>query len=237
MHYPAFPGIKLPANQNPVKWLYFVGMSMYPTLRNLDILAISPIERKDIHRGDIVVFKSPISGRMISHRVVALNNDNLSTVGDNMNAPDSAVAKYDSVVGRIEYLDRGLKSIPVRNGFAGLLSHYILRTRKRILGFARLKSILQSVKNRFFRSYSTIPSELTVAEYKEVKAYLYNYPDAPVGRLFFGDQVIGKTTNDFTKWKIDPKHIAAVDPGAIPSPKTLLNNYNGSLFDKIKARE
>jgi signal peptidase I len=61
------------------------GVSMFPTLRDGDVVVIQPVELNSVSVGDIIVYGPPCSssGDDIIHRVVQIRTDGLITQGDN----------------------------------------------------------------------------------------------------------------------------------------------------------
>jgi signal peptidase I len=61
------------------------GISMFPTLREGDVVVIQPVQLSSVSVGDIIVYGPPCStaGEDIIHRVVAVTNSGLITQGDN----------------------------------------------------------------------------------------------------------------------------------------------------------
>jgi phage repressor protein C with HTH and peptisase S24 domain len=83
------------------------GASMYPTIRDGDVIQVQPVEPGEIGIGDIFLFRT--SGRLFVHRLVARSRqgDRLLLVakGDANPRPDRQV-EYDDVLGQIVELRR-----------------------------------------------------------------------------------------------------------------------------------
>lgn len=71
--------------------------SMWPVLQEGDLIFIQGVAKKDIHEGDIIVWRNP-NGFTI-HRVLKLNEDTLVTKGDANFTEDDPV-KYEDIVGK-----------------------------------------------------------------------------------------------------------------------------------------
>lgn len=71
--------------------------SMWPVLQEGDLIFIQGVSKKDIHEGDIIVWRNP-NGFTI-HRVLKLNEDTLVTKGD-ANFTEDEPVKYEDVVGK-----------------------------------------------------------------------------------------------------------------------------------------
>ncbi|TSC69981.1 MAG: signal peptidase, endoplasmic reticulum-type [Parcubacteria group bacterium Gr01-1014_70] len=71
--------------------------SMWPALKRGDLILIKGVERSDIQKNDIVVWKH--GGGFTIHRVVELNQKTLVTKGDGNFDADEPV-RYEDVVGK-----------------------------------------------------------------------------------------------------------------------------------------
>lgn len=57
---------------------YLVRMtSMYPTFKDSDYLIVEKISKKNIKRGDVIIFKSPVDNRNLIKRVIGLPGENI----------------------------------------------------------------------------------------------------------------------------------------------------------------
>ncbi|RLG15162.1 MAG: signal peptidase I [Candidatus Nanohalarchaeota archaeon] len=89
-----------------------VSCSMYPELNVGDLLLLKGVEDiKDIQAGkdgDIIVYYQKNFNKLIVHRVWEINNNTISTWGDNNYAKDSWTTSFDEIKGksilRIPYL-------------------------------------------------------------------------------------------------------------------------------------
>jgi len=55
---------------------------MNPTLKAPDLLQVVPYQGKEIHRGDVIVFRPPGSKGMVVHRVISVDAQGVRTRGD-----------------------------------------------------------------------------------------------------------------------------------------------------------
>lgn len=83
--------------------------SMWPVLKEGDLIFIKKISKEELKIGDIVVWQNP-QGFTI-HRVVKLDKDNFVTRGDANFKDDKAVA-YNEIVGRPVILAKKPLRIP-----------------------------------------------------------------------------------------------------------------------------
>ncbi len=167
---------------NHINSLFYVGTSMYPTLRNLDILSILHYESSlDIGRGDVIVFRSRASHRMIVHRVIAIEIEGVRTRGDNMGIDDSSLTLFNQIIGKVDFLDRGLKCLPVNGGFPGMITHYVSKLRRKLYYFRKLKSWANSLIY-IINNSKLVKSFLTQND--EIRTYVFTHPDRTVIRSF-----------------------------------------------------
>ena len=78
--------------------------SMEPQLKTGSVAITRPVEAEDIKVGDIITFHSPLSEKLISHRVIAVEDSsslNFQTKGDANEDADPFVVPAQSVVGKI----------------------------------------------------------------------------------------------------------------------------------------
>ena len=73
--------------------------SMWPVLKEGDLVFIQGVNKSDLKVGDIVVYKNSNSAGFTIHRIVKLEEDDLVTKGDANFTEDEPVS-YDQVVGR-----------------------------------------------------------------------------------------------------------------------------------------
>jgi len=110
------------------------GTSMYPTIRDGEVVTIAPIACGEIVRGDVLMCRH--SERFLTHRVVAVNDftgcdgDRVFHLrGDAKAACDAPVAAVN-VVGRVISVDRNGRVIPM-SGRAARLRHRARATASR----------------------------------------------------------------------------------------------------------
>jgi len=86
------------------------GFSMYPFIRNQDILTISPLSPCSPRLGNVVAFIHPETGRLVVHRVVGRMGESYLTKGDNSSEMDGAISK-SNILGHVSHVERGGRSI------------------------------------------------------------------------------------------------------------------------------
>jgi signal peptidase I len=74
--------------------------SMWPELKEGDLVFIKGVKVEQIKVGDIVVFKDEISNKFIIHRITKINSNTFVTKGD-ANFQEDAPTKFENLVGNI----------------------------------------------------------------------------------------------------------------------------------------
>jgi len=110
------------------------GTSMAPTLDEPDLLEVKPYGTTPVRPGDVVCFKSPGTGRMVVHRVVAAGSGGIRTRGDNNPADDDWILHAGDITGRVRSAQRGSRRQAVHGGWRGFV----------VLRFARLGRRIRS---------------------------------------------------------------------------------------------
>jgi signal peptidase len=78
--------------------------SMEPELKVGGVVVTRPVEAEDIKVGDIITFHSPLNEELISHRVIAVEDESLfhfQTKGDVNEDADPFVVPAQNVVGKV----------------------------------------------------------------------------------------------------------------------------------------
>src|SRR5690554_5795003 len=79
------------------------GYSMFPSIRPGDVCQFSPIDRKQLLIGDVLLYINE-EGKLIGHRLIRLTDSEAGLIleckGDTNNDPDIVVT-YDRVLGKL----------------------------------------------------------------------------------------------------------------------------------------
>lgn len=79
------------------------GLSMFPFIRDGDILTIAP-KPKNLRLGNVVVFVNPGNGRLTVHRIIGIDRNNYEVRGDNCPKADGAISHAD-ILGHIAQVE------------------------------------------------------------------------------------------------------------------------------------
>jgi hypothetical protein len=116
------------------------GFSMTPSIRNNDVITISPLKEIPPAVGEVVAFRHPRSNRLLIHRVVRKKHGTFFFRGDNLRQTDSHIPRENilGVVTRVErrgrvlsWPDRFRHPLRARLYFRGYLAYTNIRFRLR----------------------------------------------------------------------------------------------------------
>ncbi len=85
------------------------GYSMTPTIRNADVITVSPLKNLLPRRGDVLAFRHPDRPQMLVHRVLHARSDKYFIQGDNCPAADGWIP-LENILGVITRVERHGKS-------------------------------------------------------------------------------------------------------------------------------
>jgi signal peptidase I len=88
------------------------GSSMWPFIREGDIITVAPLEKQPPELGEVFAFEHPANGRLTVHRVVSTRNQALLFKGDNTRQPDGSVPT-EKLVGRVTRVEREGQNVSV----------------------------------------------------------------------------------------------------------------------------
>lgn len=191
------------------------GNSMYPTLRILDTLSILPYTGRQIRRGDVVIFIAPDS-RRVTHRVVQITREGITTHGDNNLEQDDWTLSHEVILGQVIEVRRGNRKIKIHGGYAG----YIVGTKARLVcqvkcGVLRLLKPLYDFGSRsgIFRIW--LPAGL------KPKVLYFNRQGKTEIQLQMGKKSIGSYDPEMKCWRILPPYRLFVDDADLRGERRL----------------
>jgi signal peptidase I len=107
-----------------------LGSSMWPFIRDEDVLTITPMNARAPQVGDIIAFVHPQTGRLTIHRVVAQTGEEWLLRGDNNRESDGIVLQKD-FLGFITQIHR-----------KGREKHFGLGVEKSLIAFLQRNNML-----------------------------------------------------------------------------------------------
>jgi signal peptidase I len=173
------------------------GPSMYPTLRNGDGLKLEKYKnRKDIQKGDIIVYPHPEKNFDVVHRIINFAGTNIITRGDNNNKIDPYFVTYEDIIGKVISARRKAKTIHLKNGPHGYLIHKLMLFRR------------FTVRNFFFplRVLSSATAKLQIFNFLDplikTRKIIIKSNNSEKTLLVYKNSVIGKKMSEENDWKI-----------------------------------
>ena len=103
------------------------GLSMYPFIKDGDVLTVSPLKGFFPRFGDVVAFTQPETGKLVVHRVIGKRRSIYLIRGDNANNPDGFLSK-DNILGWVSRVERGGRSVSLHPGPARFFLALLNRT-------------------------------------------------------------------------------------------------------------
>lgn len=103
------------------------GSSMRPLIRNRDVLTVSPLLSGSISPGDVVAILIPDDGRLLVHRVIALDKGKVVVRGDSNHYMEGSFGLKD-VVGKVTRVERAGRSVWFGRGRFGAVTAFLVRS-------------------------------------------------------------------------------------------------------------
>ncbi|MBP7212691.1 MAG: signal peptidase I [Anaerolineaceae bacterium] len=106
------------------------GSSMMPFIHSGDKVCLSPVEKNEIRRGDVLAFVVGEDSHMLIHRVVKLSEEGFLCKGDNQAQNLDGWIAYDDVIGRVTEIRREGKAVKLGLGVEkGLIARLSIQNR------------------------------------------------------------------------------------------------------------
>jgi signal peptidase I len=198
--------------------LFYRGPSMYPTLRDRDVLQGHPCECAAPVRGDVIVYPGGESQGLVAHRVIEQVANGYRCIGDNNANADSVSVQPDRVLGRVVAVHRLGKIVPVSGGPLGRVIGCAMRLR------GRIDRAMSRVVGPAYRSIarSGLP-QCILGRWFPVRVVRFSRDGAEELRLFLGGRWIGGLTPGASRWWIRRPYRLFVDekslPQRVPNPR------------------
>lgn len=108
----------------------FIGSSMYPTLKEPEIIELKPYENRKIYVGDVIFFLPPKKDKSVIHRVIKITDKGIKTRGDNNSLDDDYFLQMKDIKGQVISVIKNDKERKIYGGFIGNLIGKYLHYRK-----------------------------------------------------------------------------------------------------------
>jgi signal peptidase I len=203
-------GFRIARMERSIK-LQYIGPSMIPTLRRGDLLEVISYEKRLPNRGDVIVFKTPVENKLVTHRIISINKEGLRTKGDNNWYMDTLVITPQQIIGKVTHAKRGSKQLKILGGLRGYVYAWMKDEVRQIN--IRINHLLSPIyhwlaKKGFFRHCFTSLLKLRVLAYKR--------SNGTEIQLLFGYKVIGRLLPQAKTWWIRRPFRLFVDETSLP---------------------
>ena len=102
------------------------GTSMFPFIRNGDVVTVSPLREADPGMGDIVAFLQSCDRSLVLHRIVGVENGAFVVRGDSALHADGMIPGED-ILGRVVRIERQGREVWPGSGAIGRLIAFLSR--------------------------------------------------------------------------------------------------------------
>jgi hypothetical protein len=86
------------------------GHSMHPFICDRDMVTVAPLPARPLGVGEIVAYRHPASGALLSHRIRDIRPDGLLVQGDSLPKPDAVVGGSD-LIGLVTRAERAGRQV------------------------------------------------------------------------------------------------------------------------------
>ncbi|MCK4648717.1 signal peptidase I [bacterium] len=169
------------------------GGSMYPAIRDGDILNVEPVKVKDIRLGDVIFYRTA-GERMVAHRVIKKLSQNdrliLVTKGDSNTGKEEEVI-LEEILGRVKAIERYGRRICLNQGLGRLMDIFYAKISPLIRRLRRIGGrLLRQIQG--FKTYRNLAKRLIKGEI----FYQLKSSEGSGNYLLAkrGNRVVGKTT-------------------------------------------
>lgn len=98
------------------------GRSMYPFIRDGDVVEVKPVQAAAVGLGDVVLCRYG-EGRLVAHRVIGVSTENgrcvLAMKGDSARHRDAPIYS-EQVLGQVIVIERGGRKVPLKGNLCRL---------------------------------------------------------------------------------------------------------------------
>lgn len=190
----------------------YSGVSMFPTLREPDILEIIPYHDRPVRVGDVILFRPPTSDKhLIVHRIIDITPQGIRTQGDNTHFSDPWLISPERILGQIIIAWRGQRARTISGGWKGR----IMRT------FIQQGRYICHVSIRHFRLIpwgKQLVRRLIVllSKFWSPRVILFHTNGSYYARLLLGKRIIGWYSSQQKIWHISYPFYFFVNPKNLP---------------------
>jgi signal peptidase I len=218
-----------PLHDDALLYVAYTGPSMNPTLREPDLLEVTPYDSRPLQTGDAIYFEPPEGEREIVHRVVRITPNGIRTRGDNNPDDDPYFLQTENIIGQVIAAQRGSRKRRIAGGWRGALLGYIVARPWRVTnrGVSRLlhNAYHALASSGLFRSL--LPPRL------RPRLLVFESRPGQTFKLVMGQREVGRYDNLKRQWTIqrpfrlfvDETHLPAIPPPTTKSPSLTANEH------------
>lgn len=181
-------------DSSPLADVIYSGISMNPLLKNADRLVYIPYSKERLRKGDVIIFTSANTSKMVVHRIISARDSIITTKGDNNNYSDVESIYTSQIIGRVIYARRGPRKINIYGGMTGRIQCIINKSLEfRKMLFRPLRPIYN------FMTKSGVVRFLRIRP----QVLVFSRPSGTEIQLLVGKRVVGRKP-PLGNWQIKP---------------------------------
>lgn len=186
----------------PLADVIYSGISMNPLLKNADRLVYIPYSKEQLRKGDVIIFNSANTSKMVVHRIISARDSIIRTKGDNNNYSDIEPICPSQIIGRVIYARRGPRKINIYRGMTG-----------------RIQCIMNKISPEFrkmlFRPLRPVYNLMTksgAVRFPRIRpqVLIFSRPSGTEIQLLVGKRVVGRKP-PLGNWQIKPPFLLFLD--------------------------
>jgi hypothetical protein len=189
------------------------GRSMYPLLREGDLLTLVHLAPDNVRRGDVVLIAFD-DNRDIIHRVVDISAAGIRTRGDNRGQDDPWLLNPQQIRGVVTGLRRGPLERRVARGRQGLRTARLYYMRHAVL-----RTLLPLLHPAYHALAGAGWLRVIVPRHWRPRVTAFRSAEGLVYRLITGKRVVGWYNPDTRSWDIERPYRLLADPAALSIPE------------------
>ena len=102
------------------------GFSMYPFIKDGDVITVSPLRRTSLSLGDVVAFIPPRTEKLTIHRVIGKKGNSCLIRGDNTSQNDGLIHETN-ILGYVTRVERDGKKVSLGLGLERFIIAFLTR--------------------------------------------------------------------------------------------------------------
>ena len=203
----------------------YLGSSMNPTLKDLDIVEFVPYRDREMKRGDVVVIQ-PTDGeeQKVIHRIVTIKGQAIITQGDNNLERDREDLAPSNILGYVTSVRRRNQHLKIQQGMVGYIRFLWIHSQKKLYA-----DLLRSLRYPYQWLYSSESVIRVFSRFLNYRTVVYDGSEKSEIHLFIGPFQIGRLRHGSNSWEIMPPFRLMIDPSLLPPSH---NKDCSGFFDK-----